>query len=134
MSWEGMNLFDINTSQITAVVPEQPVTLYLYDGDSVDDAGNTSITYTTVSGIFAQVQLETNQDLVHRDQYQNTEIKKRFYINSKTLSGLNRNLDEGGDYIYMVKFNLYYKISEVKQNFETGYVCVVGIETTAIGV
>lgn len=130
MTWPGMNLQSIVTPQITSIVPERPISLLIYDGYSNDAAGNVTPNYTQYNNLYAQVQLENHQNLVHVDGYNETKIYKRFYIQSFRLTGNNRNLDTGGDYILMD--SLYYKIVQILDNFKTGWVCVIGCESTEL--
>ena len=61
-----------------------------------------------------------------------TKIYKRFYIKANALTGLNRNIGSGGDYIQYG--TLFYKIIEVKYSFETGWFAVIGCESSELGV
>ena len=130
----GMNLQSIITPEITSVVPESPISLFIYNGYVNDAAGNITNSYTEFDNLLAQVQLENKQNLIHLNGFNASKIYKRFYIQSYTLTGLNRNISTGGDYIEMVVDGntLYYKIVEVKENFRVGWVCIVGAESTSI--
>ena len=115
-------------SAINPIVARLPITLNLFQAATIANDGSATTTYTTVSNITAQVQLENNQRLMHKEYYQQNTIYKRFYIQSTDLTGLNRNLNTAGDYIVLQ--GLYYKIVELPQNFQTGWVKVIGAEDT----
>ena len=124
-----MNLENIIRSAITPVVPKVAISLNIFNNVTVDDSGIVTPTYTLIENIMAQVQLEYNQKLIDKAYFNQNSIYKRFYIQSTDLTGLNRQLSTGGDYIIMD--NLFYKIVEVNENFRTGWVHVVGNETTS---
>jgi hypothetical protein len=79
----------------------------------------------------ARVQLENTQNLKHIEALNLTLVYKRFYIKASALSGLNRNLGTGGDYIQFD--NLFYKIVQVKYDFKTQWFAVVGAESDRLG-
>src|SRR5579872_6610536 len=122
-----MNLERIIKPAITPIVPKQAITLNIFNQVTVDNAGRTSNTYTTLSNIYAQVELENNQKLQHKHYFNDNTIYKRFYIQSSDLTGLNRNISTSGDYIIMG--SLYYKIVEVPENFSVHWVQVIGAES-----
>jgi hypothetical protein len=130
MNWMGINLQEQITPQITSIVPQYPISLKIFNGATPDASGKVVATYTTYNNLLAQVQLENSQKMVHMDATAMTKIYKRFYIQSFTLTGLNRNINTGGDYIVMD--DKYYKIVELPANFRTGWVCVIGVESTMI--
>ena len=125
-----MNLELIISSAIQTIVPKQLITLNLYNSSTIDDAGAATTTYTTVDNILAQIQLSDKQKLEHKDYFNQNTIYKTFYIQSYTLTGLNRNIGTGGDYIIINSSGLYYKIVEVIENFSVGWVNVIGAEST----
>lgn len=127
-----MNLELINTAAIQTAVPRQNINLYVYDSQSVDDAGIITITYNNPVSTNAQVHLENYQNLMHLNAINATQVFKRFYIQSNTLTGLNRSLQSGGDYIEMVSNGFYYKIIEVREGYQVGWVNVIGAESPSI--
>jgi hypothetical protein len=124
-----MNLEAIISGAINSIVAKQSITLNLYDSVTIDDAGANTTTYTTVSDLLSQIELASNQRLQHKDYFNQNTIYKIFYIQSSILTGLNRNISTAGDYIIINSSGLYYKIVEVIENFNTGWVQVVGAET-----
>ena len=124
-----MNLHNIVRPLITKVTPDLPITLNIFNGNVVDLNGAVTTSYTTISGIKAQVKLENNQKLQHKNYFNATKIYKKFYLPSASLTGLNRNISTGGDYIILQ--NLYYKIVEVNENYQVGWIGLVGCESTS---
>lgn len=127
--WGGINLQDQVTPQITAIIPEYPMTLHIYTGFTNDEFGLTTTSYTTYN-ILVQMQLTSRQTLELIDGVDLTKVYRDFRLQSYTLTGLNRNLSTGGDYIQWG--NLYYRIVALPENFLPGWVWVVGEESTGI--
>lgn len=122
-----MNLLDIAQPYIDNVVPNMPITLHIFNKTTMSTAGKPTTTYTVLTGLNAQVQPMSNQKLQHKDYYNQNGIYKRFYLNSNTLTGLNRNLNTAGDYIILQ--GLFYKIVEVVEPYNTGWIMVVGCQS-----
>jgi len=123
-----MNLERIIGDSINRIVPKQLISLNIFDKTITDAMGKVSTTYITYNNLKAQVQLENKQKIEHKDYFNQNTIYKRFYIQSYTLTGLNRNISTAGDYIIM--HGLYYKIVEVVENFLVGWVQIVGAESS----
>lgn len=121
-----MNLQLIITPQINAIVPFQVGTILTFNMQTVGADGSTSVTYSSMAASIS-VQPVYTQDLKGKDYYNQNEIYKRFYIQSTDLTGLNRNLSTGGDYVQIG--SLYYKLVEVPENFDTGWVQVIGAQS-----
>ncbi len=122
----NLNLHDIVNPLISSIVNNQTITICL-PVVSQDTNFNIVTTYNQTTTL-AQIQLANTQKIMLKEYYQQSKIYKRFYINSTTLTGLNRNLGTDGDYI--IWNSLYYRIVEVIYNFQTGWVHVVGCEST----
>lgn len=122
-----MNLELIINSAINPIVSKLPISLKIFNGDVIDNAGNATASYTTFTGMVAQVQLENNQKIQHMYYFNENTIYTRFYIQSTSLTGLNRNLSTGGDLIILQ--SLTYKIVEVNENFQVGWVRVIACQT-----
>lgn len=122
-----MNLLDIAQPLIDNVVPNQAITLNIFQKTVNSSAGKPVTTYTTIS-TNAQVQPVSNQKLEHKDYYNQNGIYKKFYLNSNTLTGLNRNINTAGDYIILA--GLYYKIVEVVEPYGTGWIMVIGCQSS----
>lgn len=123
-----MNLLDIAQPAIDNVVPNTAITLQIFGKTTMSDAGKPNSTYTTITGLNANIQPMSSQKLEHKDYYNQNGIYKRFYLNSNTLTGLNRNLSTAGDYI--ITGGLYYKIVEVVEPYNTGWIMVIGCQST----
>jgi hypothetical protein len=122
-----MNLGAIVKSTIGRVNPYRQISIYVYAGQVVDENGDVTVSYQPPFTTLANVQPASNQDLKLIQSISLTSIYKTFYILSTNLTGLNRNLSTGGDYI--VLDGLKYKIVQVPENFNTGWVNVLGIES-----
>lgn len=129
--YTGMNLEKVITSAIVPIVPKKDITLYIFEGQMSTASGKTIPTYTTLNTV-AQIQLKDRQTLGHLQHINLNTVLKTFYIQSFTLTGLNRNLSTAGDYIYLHENSMYYKIIELPENFKTGWVDVIGAETPTI--
>jgi len=126
----GLNIHRLVGSTLQAVTPLHDVVIKSFAGQTKDDDCNWIPSYTDIPAK-ARIQLENTQTLQHIQSLDLTKIYKRFYIEINQLTGLNRNISSGGDYI---QYNgLYYKIIEVKYNFETGWLAVVGCESSEMG-
>ena len=121
----GMNIERIIQPYISAVVPRTPIAIFTFKSQS-NVIGKITIEYNDPIITDAQVEVEYPEKLQHIQGVNLTGIYKRFYIQSDTLTGLNRNLSTGGDYIVMN--NLKYKIVEVIERFGVGWVQVIGNE------
>lgn len=126
----GMNLDRMCFGAIGGVVRRIPIQIYVYNGQTVDASGIAVASYATPLSTTAQVQLTSRQTLKHIEGIDLTCVYKDFRIQSSTLTGLNRNLQVGGDYILMN--GLYYRIVALPENFTTNWVWVVGCESTSL--
>ncbi len=126
-----MNLHRINRNTINTTTPFQPISIYLYLGQTFNK-GDDIPNYSAAIETEANIQLENAQNLKHLQGINLNTIYKRFFINN-VLTGLNRNLANGGDYITWIEPNtntlLKYKIIEVVAQFNVGYTEVVGAES-----
>ncbi len=129
--YTGMNLEKVITSAIIPIVPKKDITLYIFGGQTIDDSGLAVPIYATLNTV-AQIQLKDKQELTHSQHIGLNTVIKTFYIQSFTLSGLNRSLNTAGDYIYLHENSMYYKIIELPENFKTGWVNVTGAESPSI--
>lgn len=68
------------------------------------------------------IQLVDKQKLIQIDNYNRTTIYKAFWINNDQISGLNRNINTGGDYFEYQ--GLKYKIVGIENNFANGWICI----------
>ena len=129
-----MNLDRMCFGAIGGVVRRTPIQIYVYNGQTVDANGIATANYDAPFSATAQVQFTaryvTQQELEHLNGFDKTRVYKDFRIQSSDLTGLNRNLSTGGDYIVMN--GLYYRIIAFPENFTTNWVWVVGCESTSL--
>ena len=130
MAIAGLNLHRAINSTLNALTPVRPITIKIFTGQTHDAEYNVIPNYSDYPAM-ARIQLENKQNLQHIVALNLSTIYKRFYIQIDYLTGLNRNISSGGDYIQYG--TLFYKIVEVLDQFETGWVCVIGSEGTELG-
>lgn len=126
-----MNLEKMVSAQINAIVPRSKIQIILYTGQTNNSSGKAVATYAEPYDSSAQVQLTARQTLEHIEGANYTRIYKDFRLQSNALSGLNRNINTGGDFIKMD--DKYYKIVALPENFKTGWLWVVGQESSQLG-
>lgn len=122
----SFNIHSEVTLALNDLVNEKIIQIVAYNGQT-NIRGIVTTSYSAPYQTLARVQLETPQTLQHLENINMTLVYKRFYINSYSLTGLNRQLNTGGDYIMMD--TIKYKIIQVLENFESGYVCVIGCQS-----
>lgn len=121
-----MNVNYLASSALQATYSVVPVQWYSYAGQT-NTLGTLTVTYNEPITINANIQLMTSQQLEHVEGYNQTKIYKNFWINSDQLTGLNRNISTGGD--YLTYGGLTYKIIGVENNYSTNWVLVNAIES-----
>jgi hypothetical protein len=131
-----MNIPRVVASQIEAVVPKLVISLTFYDSQTVDDYGVPVVTSTTIDGLLAQVELASDQELKFMDGINKTTVYRKFYIYTDNISGrrvtgLNRNLADGGTYVVLDGLN--HRIVKVLENFRVGWISVIAAESTTKG-
>jgi hypothetical protein len=117
------NLNNIVSGVLNEVNPIQAIWLKLFKGQT-NRAGEITATYYDEMKSSARIQNENAQNLQHINGLNLTKIYKRFYISKCDLTGLNRAYLEAGDYITWC--GQAYKIVAVNEDFNTGWVAVVG--------
>lgn len=127
---QGLNIHKMLSPALNCITPLHPITVKYFAGQTKDSECNWIPSYTDIAAN-ARIQLENTQKLQHIQGLDLTKIYKRFYIEINQLTGLNRNIGSGGDYIQYG--TLFYKIVEVKYNFETGWLAVIGCESSQLG-
>jgi len=127
---KGLNIHNLVATSLQSVTPLFDIVIKAYTGQ-VKDANLDRIPSYMDIPAKARVQLENTQNLKHIEALNLTLVYKRFYIKASALSGLNRNLGTGGDYIQFD--NLFYKIVQVKYDFKTQWFAVVGAESDRLG-
>lgn len=121
-----MNVNYLASSALQATYSVIPVQWYAYSGQT-NTLGTLAVTYASPVTLNANVQLMTRQQLRHIEGYNQTKIYKNFWINNDQLTGLNRNISTGGD--YLTYDNLTYKIIGVENNYSTDWILVNAVES-----
>ncbi len=123
----GLNVAKLSTNLIQMLNKNDTVSLRIWTTQDVDAAGSVIAEYVTTTGVSAQVQPVDTQELKHKDYYNDNSIYKRFYfVYNNTVQGLNRQIQTAGDYILWNGFA--YKIVEYLENFESGWINVIGAQ------
>lgn len=126
----GLNIHKMLSPALNCITPLHDITIKSFTGQTKDAECNWIPSYTDIAAQ-ARIQLENTQKLQHIQGLDLTKIYKRFYIEINQLTGLNRNISSGGDYI---QYNgLYYKIIQIKNDFSTGWLAVIGCESSEFG-
>ena len=108
---------------INRVVPMHQISIYYYLGQE-KNKGTVIKIYSDPIITMAQIEVENERSLQHADAINFTQNQLRFYINTNILSGLNRSLEIGGDFIV---YNCYkYRIIAVPEQFGTGWTRITG--------
>ena len=127
-----MNLNYLASVACQSIYPKVSIDIYTY-ANQTNVMGNVTVTYNLPFTILANVQLANLQKLTYFQKlkeingYSVTNIYKVFWINNSSLTGLNRNLSTGGDYIIYNK--LKYKIVGIENQFNTNWVMLLAIES-----
>ena len=124
-----LNVNYIASGALQAIYDPVPVDLYTFLAQA-NVMGIIAPTYNLPVTINANVQLASPQELRHIDGYNATKIYKKFWINNDQLTGLERNISTGGDYLIMNA--LVYKIVQVIDNFTTGWIKIICVESDVI--
>lgn len=124
-----MNVNYIASSSLQATYSTVTALVYIYSGQT-NVMGTVSTTYASPITVQANVQLMTNQQLEHIEGYNQTKIYKNIWINNDQLTGLNRNISTGGDYVTIGGY--VYKVIGVENNYATGWVLLNTIQSDVI--
>ena len=92
-----MNLHNIVRPAITAINPDQPVTIKVNQGNQHFSGGIVEPLWETISAM-AQVQPVLSNEIQFIDNYVSSSEYRNFYLNG-AYSGLNRRSTTGGDII-----------------------------------
>lgn len=124
-----MNVNYLASSALQATYSTVPIAIYLFTGQT-NTLGTMTETYSAPVTVQANMQLMTNQQLQHVEGYNQTKVYKNFWINNDALTGLNRNITTGGD--YLIWNSLTYKVIGVENNYLTNWVLLNCIESDVI--
>lgn len=126
----SLNLHAIVRGAINAVNEDEPCYLIQALSSVIDDEYNPVTSYSQAIPVLAQVQSISGDDMQILNDNLKTEIDRKFYLHSETLTGLapmgqNRVNDRAGDYIYRIKENTWWKIYNVAEDFNAVGWCQV---------
>src|SRR4051812_3858544 len=113
-----MNVNFIASRALTPVYPIITVTVFTFLGQ-VNTLGTVIPTYNPSFEVDANIQFTRPERLKYIRGYNETFIYKDFWINQEQLTGLNRNISTGGD--FLVFEGLKYKVVGVDEKFRVGW-------------
>ena len=123
----GLNVGKLAVGLLQQINKNDTVVLRQWAGQTVDLSGIATSTYTTTTGIKAQIQPVGTQELKHKNYYNDNSVYKKFYfVNKEDVKGLNRQIQTAGDYILWRGFT--YKIMEYLENFESGWISIIAVQ------
>ncbi len=127
-----MNLNFLVSRALTPVYPIIQVQLYTFAGQT-NVRGTLTETYNGPFTLDANIQFprgnlfKGSQNLQHVHGYNQTSIYKEFWINNEQITGLNRNITTGGD--YLIFENLKYKIVQLDEAFRVGWIKLTCVQS-----
>lgn len=124
-----LNVNYIASMALQATYDIVSIQYYQFSGQT-NTLGTITENYNSPLTLNANVQLANNQELQHIEGYNATKIYKKFWINNDGITGLDRNISTGGDYI--IFNNLVYKIIQVIDNFLTSWIKIICVESDVI--
>lgn len=124
-----LNVNYIASMALQATYDIVSIQYYQFSGQT-NTLGTITENYNSPLILNANVQLANNQELQHIEGYNATKIYKKFWINNDGITGLDRNISTGGDYI--IFNNLVYKIIQVIDNFLTSWIKIICVESDVI--
>lgn len=124
----------IQYSGLQASNPLQSVVWYSYNGETIDEAGMTTQTYTQTT-LKARVQ-PTSKDAIFKYNLEFGNVYKTFFVLTDTIQVVNRNISTDGDFIQYNDGinNLYYRVLKVPNEFLTQWQEIIGMQTNVLGV
>lgn len=125
----ALNVNYIASTALQATYDMVPIQVYTFLGQT-NTLGTITETYNEPISVMANMQLMTNQQLQHIEGYNQTKVYKNFWINNDQLTGLNRNITTGGD--YLIWNSLVYKVIGVENNYLSYWVLLNTVESDVI--
>lgn len=122
-----MNLHAIANTAISAIHPNESVTLYQASGQE-NMRGLVTTKYLAPQEVVAQVQSEGNASLQHMGKTGQSAVQKRFYIHANTSlvpQGLVRQKDRSGDIIERADGTFWLVTSVPNDCSANGWICLV---------
>jgi len=122
-----MNLHAIVRGAVTALHPDETVTLYQSTGQT-NDLGRIVPTYAGAQTVRAQIQSLSAEDLAHVDEASRTEVSRKAYLFAPDAAlppaGIIRPLARNGDFIRRAD-NTWWLVTGILEDFTaSGWVCV----------
>lgn len=124
-----MNVNYLASSALQVTYPMVTIQVYTF-ASQANVLGTITPVYNSPVTMQANVQLMNRQELEHIEGYNQTKIYKNFWINDEPLTGLNRNISTGGDYLTLN--GLVYKIIGVENKYNTGWTLLNTVESDVI--
>jgi len=129
-----MNINFIASRALTPVYPIVQVEVHTFSGQT-NFLGAVTPAYNDPFIVDANIQFssrgsgafKSSETLIYKNGYNVTEIFRDFWINKEQLTGLNRNISTGGD--FLVLDNLKYKVVGVDEKFRTGWVLLTCVQS-----
>jgi hypothetical protein len=121
-----MNLNFIVSRAITPIYPIVQVQLYTFASQN-NVLGIVTPTYNAPITVDANIQFTAPERLRYINGYNKTSIYKDFWINSETLTGLNRNISAAGD--YLIFGGLKYKVVGVDEKFRVNWALLTCVQS-----
>jgi hypothetical protein len=109
-----LNLHQIVRGNIIAVNPEVPVTIRVSTGSTTNADYSSTPTYDTVTGVWAQVQDLSADDLRQVEALNLQGSHKTIYLNG-SVAGIVRDASEGGDLVTLPDGSIWLITKVVEQ-------------------
>lgn len=121
-----MNLNYLANTATSVINPNDNITLILYKSQNNTGARIETIYYDPIV-MEANVQPANSQELRHLEGYSETKIYRNFYIN-EDLKGFNLGMGIGQSKI--IHNGVEFLFISVKDDFKTGWTCIMGVQNT----
>lgn len=121
-----MNINSIASRALTPVYPIIQVSVHTFAGQ-VNYLGTVTPSYNEPFIVNANIQFSRPERLRYVRGYNESLIYKDFWINEEELTGLNRNISTGGD--FLVFEDLKYKVVDVDEKFRVGWVRLTCVQS-----
>jgi len=124
----------IQNCGLNATNPLQSITWYSSNGETVDDDGMSTQTYTQYQ-LQARIQ-PVSQDTMFKLNLEFGRIYKRFFVLTDNIKTVDRNVSSTGDFfLYNDGVNsLYYRVLMIPNDFLTTWMEVIAQQTDTLGV
>ena len=134
-----INIANITQNGLQTINPTVNAVLHKYDGYTRLPGGIQKAKYIT-SNIKVRVQSTTEKmsatnsaspsPSILRDMNEIGKVYKSFFVLSDSITPINQNINTAGDYIQVD--NLYYRIIQIKESYNTGWQHLIGIQGASL--